>query len=129
MPQFGFNYLGDCYHIAIALSKKFNLPICVLYGERWTKDPLEKVMIHVGVLCRGAFFDETGMQGTPEDVLKMFQEHNEIYDKVKIYEFDSPSDPQFLFLINDCGGVLKEDRILYFSEWLEFHHEKFSLLF
>lgn len=127
MP-FEFKFLGDCYNIAIALNQKFNLPICVLYGERWDDHSIERILIHVGVVCNNNFFDEIGLQGSPEDVLDSFIQKNEIYNHTSIKIYKSSNDQEFIKLIKNCGGKINTKKINFFKFWIEDNLEKFYLL-
>lgn len=122
-----FQFLGDCYNVAVALHRLTGLPLCVLYGFRgpeFAKSP-EFILIHVGVLHQGLFVDETGIQMEPRYLLKEFIKMNEPYEETKILNFDSYEDPQFIKILSQTGAQLSSDRIEFFMEWIKNHSDKF----
>lgn len=96
-----FDFLGNCHNFALALNELTDLPLCLLYGERELEsiDPqtgrLDKttqtVLIHVGVIWSGCFYDENGNQGDPGALMRGFKYHNPEYTFTKIFETDSPN--------------------------------------
>lgn len=127
MPM-NFNYLGDCYHIALALHRLGKAPLCILYGERDSEDGIEYILIHMGVLFQGNFFDELGNQGEPRQLLKEFKVMNDSYAFSDIYEIDSESDPHLNDIFNKTHATISPEKIDKFMEWVTNNKEKFPFI-
>ena len=127
MPM-NFNYLGDCYHIALALHRLGKVPLCILYGERDSEDGIEFILIHMGVLFQGNFFDELGNQGEPRQLLKEFKRINDSYAFSDIYEIESESDPRLNEIFSKTHAHISNEKIDKFMEWVISHKENYLFI-
>lgn len=123
-----FNYLGDCHHIAFALHRLSTLPLCVLYGERHSQEDPEFILIHMGILYQGNFYDEMGNQGEPRHLLNDFKQLNEKYCLTSVFTFDSSEDPQLYEILDKTHAFVHRDKIEKFMEWAINHKEKFPFI-
>lgn len=120
-----FDFLGNCHNFALALHELTNLPLCLLYGEREfeEEDPktgvLQKytqtVLIHVGVIWSGCFYDENGNQGDPGALMRGFKYHNPEYTFTKIYETESPNS-EFYAILNRTFAQRNDSLIQEFKD-------------
>ena len=133
-----YKHIGDCHHIAIALHRKYNLPIVFIYGEReeypehycdedcdefcdtqyeeYEPSITEYIMIHVGVMEGDNFRDFSGICGTPEEAFREYTEGNQPYDEVDYFFYDSEEDPDFIKRVKKCGSHISEDKIQEFLD-------------
>lgn len=125
MVPYQLNFLGECHHLASALNELYQLPLCVLYGERWENK--ESVLIHVGVIYKGCFIDELGLHSSAESVLEEITKLNPAYNTTSILEFDCYENPAFYELLRKCGADLNYSKLDYFKAWIK-SNSKFSFL-
>lgn len=121
-----FNFLGNCHNFALALYELTNLPLCILYGEREHEEfspegvlqkKIEPILIHVGVVWSGCFFDENGNQGDPGSLMRQFKNHNPDYSFTKIFEMDSPTS-EFYLILSKTQASTRPEIISEFKEWI-----------
>ena len=112
-----YRHLGDCHNIAVAFSQELLVPICLLYGLRELPgEGREHVMIHAGVIYKGLFLDEKGLNDSPESLLLDLIERNPEYVATKILYFDSSEDLDFIKILSLTGARLSADKIESFKE-------------
>lgn len=117
-----FDFLGNCHNFAIALHELSSKPLCLLYGERIIEqDSLkstEHILIHAGIIFDGNFYDETGNQGPPDELLRTFKFHNPDYHYTKIINFNHINS-EFYKVLNDTGAIVSPELIKKFKEWIK----------
>lgn len=131
-----YKFIGDCHHIAIALNRKYKLPIVFFYGEREdyqahgcdedcdagcdtlvdedVVEDVEYIMIHCGVVDNDVFRDFSGLNSSLDESLAEYIQVNQAYDHTEIFIFESEENSEFNRLVNLCGSRICEDRVQYF---------------